>query len=190
MTVARLAKWYGDRLEIIQQGSGCALSTQGFESLTWRLIIQFKTLSRARCNYKYTVIKVNHQQPRRCRCKKLLHFCGSITKLRRQPSFILPFLKTQKSLALLVMEKLGGGLRKTKGNSNDRYIPARRARIHCAKRRPAIHLSRPSISFLVNCKTQEKVDELWKRLSEGGEIQVCGWLKDRYGVSWQIVPPF
>ena len=47
----------------------------------------------------------------------------------------------------------------------------------------------PSISFLVNCKTQGEVDELWKRLSEGGEIQVCGWLKDRYGVSWQIVPP-
>ncbi len=46
----------------------------------------------------------------------------------------------------------------------------------------------PAISFFVNCKTQEEVDELWEKLSEGGEKEQCGWLKDRYGVSWQIVP--
>jgi len=46
----------------------------------------------------------------------------------------------------------------------------------------------PAISFSVNCKTQEEVDRLWEKLSEGGEPQPCGWLKDRYGVSWQIVP--
>jgi predicted 3-demethylubiquinone-9 3-methyltransferase (glyoxalase superfamily) len=46
----------------------------------------------------------------------------------------------------------------------------------------------PAISFFVKCETQEEVDELWARLSEGGEIQQCGWLRDKYGVSWQIVP--
>jgi predicted 3-demethylubiquinone-9 3-methyltransferase (glyoxalase superfamily) len=46
----------------------------------------------------------------------------------------------------------------------------------------------PAISFLVHCKTQEEVDQLWENLSEGGEIEQCGWLKDKYGVSWQIVP--
>ena len=46
----------------------------------------------------------------------------------------------------------------------------------------------PAISFFVNCQTQAEVDELWERLSEGGEKQRCGWLKDKYGVSWQIVP--
>ena len=46
----------------------------------------------------------------------------------------------------------------------------------------------PAISFFVNCETQEEVDELWEKLSEGGEIEQCGWLKDKYGVSWQIVP--
>jgi predicted 3-demethylubiquinone-9 3-methyltransferase (glyoxalase superfamily) len=46
----------------------------------------------------------------------------------------------------------------------------------------------PAISFFVNCETQEEVDELWEKLSEGGEKQQCGWLKDKYGVSWQIVP--
>ena len=46
----------------------------------------------------------------------------------------------------------------------------------------------PSISFIVNCKSQDEVDDYWMRLSEGGEPGQCGWLKDRYGVSWQIVP--
>jgi len=45
-----------------------------------------------------------------------------------------------------------------------------------------------AISFVVNCGTQEEVDELWDNLSEGGEKVQCGWLKDKYGVSWQIVP--
>lgn len=45
-----------------------------------------------------------------------------------------------------------------------------------------------AISFVVNCETQVEVDELWDKLSEGGEKGPCGWLKDRYGVSWQIVP--
>ncbi|HEX9136094.1 MAG TPA: VOC family protein [Nitrospirota bacterium] len=46
----------------------------------------------------------------------------------------------------------------------------------------------PAISFFVNCETQEEVDELWEKLSEGGQKERCGWLKDKYGVSWQIIP--
>ncbi len=45
-----------------------------------------------------------------------------------------------------------------------------------------------AISFSVACKTQEEVDELWEKLTEGGEEGPCGWLKDKYGVSWQINP--
>jgi len=45
------------------------------------------------------------------------------------------------------------------------------------------------ISLFVNCETQEEMDRLWDKLSEGGEEQPCGWVKDKYGVSWQIVPP-
>jgi predicted 3-demethylubiquinone-9 3-methyltransferase (glyoxalase superfamily) len=45
-----------------------------------------------------------------------------------------------------------------------------------------------AVSFVVNCKTQKEVDELWEKLSAGGEQQVCGWLKDKFGLSWQIVP--
>jgi predicted 3-demethylubiquinone-9 3-methyltransferase (glyoxalase superfamily) len=45
-----------------------------------------------------------------------------------------------------------------------------------------------AISFLVNCADQAEVDHLWEALSAGGTIEQCGWLKDRYGLSWQIVP--
>ncbi len=45
-----------------------------------------------------------------------------------------------------------------------------------------------AISFQVSCQTQDEVDEYWSRLSEGGEEGSCGWLKDKYGVSWQIIP--
>jgi predicted 3-demethylubiquinone-9 3-methyltransferase (glyoxalase superfamily) len=45
-----------------------------------------------------------------------------------------------------------------------------------------------AISLYVDCESQEEVDELWGKLTEGGEESRCGWLKDRYGVSWQIIP--
>lgn len=45
-----------------------------------------------------------------------------------------------------------------------------------------------AISFVVNCKTQAEVDRFWKQLSAGGQEVQCGWLKDKYGLSWQIVP--
>jgi predicted 3-demethylubiquinone-9 3-methyltransferase (glyoxalase superfamily) len=45
-----------------------------------------------------------------------------------------------------------------------------------------------AVSFVISCETQDEVDELWEKLSEGGEQGPCGWLKDRYGLSWQIVP--
>ncbi len=46
----------------------------------------------------------------------------------------------------------------------------------------------PAISFFVDCETQAEVDELWEKLSAGGSDLQCGWLKDRFGVSWQIIP--
>ena len=45
-----------------------------------------------------------------------------------------------------------------------------------------------AVSFVVNCADQEEVDNFWEKLSEGGEKSQCGWLKDKYGLSWQIVP--
>jgi predicted 3-demethylubiquinone-9 3-methyltransferase (glyoxalase superfamily) len=45
-----------------------------------------------------------------------------------------------------------------------------------------------AVSFVVNCQTQEEVDAYWEKLSAGGKIVECGWLKDKFGLSWQIVP--
>ncbi|BCP52458.1 VOC family protein [Kaistia sp. 32K] len=46
----------------------------------------------------------------------------------------------------------------------------------------------PAVSFLVDCKSQEEVDYFWDRLSEGGRTDQCGWLQDKFGLSWQVVP--
>ena len=46
----------------------------------------------------------------------------------------------------------------------------------------------PAISLFVNCETQQEVDDLWEKLSEGGEKGRCGWLKDKFGLSWQVIP--
>jgi predicted 3-demethylubiquinone-9 3-methyltransferase (glyoxalase superfamily) len=46
----------------------------------------------------------------------------------------------------------------------------------------------PAISFFVSCKTQGEVDELWNKLSAGGKTERCGWLTDKFGLSWQIIP--
>ena len=52
---------------------------------------------------------------------------------------------------------------------------------------PAFTFSQAT-SFVVNCTSQVEIDRLWENLTKGGEPQPCGWLKDRYGVSWQVVP--
>lgn len=46
----------------------------------------------------------------------------------------------------------------------------------------------PAISFVVSCETQEEVDSFWDKLCAGGQPQQCGWLKDKFGISWQIIP--
>ena len=46
----------------------------------------------------------------------------------------------------------------------------------------------PAISLFVSCETQQEVDELWEKLGEGGRIDQCGWLQDKFGLSWQIIP--
>jgi len=52
---------------------------------------------------------------------------------------------------------------------------------------PHFHFSE-AISLLINCETQQEVDNLWEKLSAGGKKDHCGWLKDKYGLSWQVIP--
>jgi len=58
----------------------------------------------------------------------------------------------------------------------------------CALNGGPVFTFTPAISFFVNCETQAEVDDLWERLSAGGRKDRCGWLTDKYGVSWQIIP--
>jgi predicted 3-demethylubiquinone-9 3-methyltransferase (glyoxalase superfamily) len=53
---------------------------------------------------------------------------------------------------------------------------------------PPVFTFTPALSLIVNCETQEEVDYFWEKLSEGGEKQQCGWVKDKFGLSWQVVP--
>lgn len=46
----------------------------------------------------------------------------------------------------------------------------------------------PAISLMINCETQQEIDKMWQSLGEGGTIQGCGWLTDKFGISWQVVP--
>lgn len=52
---------------------------------------------------------------------------------------------------------------------------------------PAFNFT-PAISFYVDCQTQAEVDDLWEKLTAEGQVEMCGWLRDKFGVSWQIIP--
>ena len=66
-------------------------------------------------------------------------------------------------------------------------LRTRKVQFHAFNGGPAFTFT-PAISLFVDCQTQAEVDELWERLSAGGEKSRCGWLKDKFGLSWQIIP--
>jgi predicted 3-demethylubiquinone-9 3-methyltransferase (glyoxalase superfamily) len=58
----------------------------------------------------------------------------------------------------------------------------------CLNGGPNYRIEGPAISFMVDCETQEEVDRYWERLADGGQEVACGWVTDRYGVAWQVIP--
>jgi len=76
--------------------------------------------------------------------------------------------------------------RKSSGRRGTRYEEAG-AEFTALNGGPPFKLTE-AISFVVNCQTQDEVDHFWEKLSAGGQEVQCGWLKDRFGVSWQVVP--
>ena len=97
---------------------------------------------------------------------------GLTDKPRKRHNFTVLFSKIQESLKairwLLVFELNGKQFMGLNGGPVFKFNEA--------------------VSFVVDCENQEEIDYYWEKLTEGGEESMCGWLKDKYGVSWQIVP--
>ena len=102
---------------------------------------------------------------------------------RRGDEFYISIFRNSKIVSVNPICEAGPG---PKGTVMPRNSSSRDKNLSHS-RRPAIYLHE-AISFFVNCETQQEVDELWEKLSEGGKKSRCGWLKDKYGLSWQVVP--
>ncbi len=102
-------------------------------------------------------------------------------KAEEAAQFYTSIFKNSKDWKHLALWR-GGTRAKRSGDVRD--LSARWTGVHRVKRRPGFTFS-PAISFFVNCETQEELDEIWEKLCENGKKKRCGWLEDKFGVSWQ-----
>ncbi len=99
-------------------------------------------------------------------------------------NFYVSIFKNSKVVSVMRCGEAGPG---PKGSVMGATFELDGQRFHALNGGPKFAFT-PAISLFVNCETQQEVDDLWERLSDGGEKQRCGWLKDKFGLSWQIVP--
>jgi predicted 3-demethylubiquinone-9 3-methyltransferase (glyoxalase superfamily) len=99
-------------------------------------------------------------------------------------NFYVSIFKNSKVLSVM---RFGEGARGPKGSVMTASFEIEGQKFTALNGGPMFKFT-PAISFFVSCETQDEVDELWDKLSSGGEKGRCAWLKDKYGVSWQIVP--
>jgi predicted 3-demethylubiquinone-9 3-methyltransferase (glyoxalase superfamily) len=123
----------------------------------------------------------NHQQPRKYKCKPYLWFDN---QAEEAANYYVPIFKNSKIVNIARYGEAGPG---PAGTVLTVAFKLEGQDFVALNGGPQFTFS-PAISFFVNCETQEEVDELWGKLSEGGATEQCGWLKDKYGVSWQIIP--
>jgi predicted 3-demethylubiquinone-9 3-methyltransferase (glyoxalase superfamily) len=117
---------------------------------------------------------------------KVTPFLWFDDKAEEAMNFYVSLFKNSK-IVELKRNGEGGPVPGTKGKVMSGTFEIDGQRFHAFNGGPHFTFS-AAISLMVNCETQAEVDELWEKLSEGGEKQRCGWLKDRYGLSWQIIP--
>lgn len=97
------------------------------------------------------------------------------------------YVSTFKNSKILSVSRMGGGEPDSKGALMSATFQLEGQQFMALNGGPHFTFS-PAISLFVSCETQAEVDQLWTELSEGGETQECGWLRDKFGVSWQIIP--
>src|SRR5213593_2120134 len=117
--------------------------------------------------------------------QKIVPFLWFDGKAEEAMNFYVSIFKNSKALSVTRYGEAGPG---PKGTVMSATFQLDGQEFYALNGGPMFTFS-PAISFFVKCETQPEIDEMWEKLSEGGEKQRCGWLKDKYGVSWQIVPP-
>jgi predicted 3-demethylubiquinone-9 3-methyltransferase (glyoxalase superfamily) len=116
--------------------------------------------------------------------QKITPFLWFDGKAEEAMNFYVSIFKNSK---ILSVRRYGEGGPGPKGTVMTGTFQIEGQEFHALNGGPQFTFS-PAISFFVNCQTQQEIDELWEKLSEGGEKLRCGWLKDKYGLSWQIIP--
>jgi predicted 3-demethylubiquinone-9 3-methyltransferase (glyoxalase superfamily) len=116
--------------------------------------------------------------------QKITPFLWFDGKAEEAMNFYVSIFKNSKVVSV---SRYGEGAPAPKGTVMVATFEIEGQRFHALNGGPLFTFT-PAISFLIDCKTQQEVDEFWEKLSEGGEKSRCGWLKDKYGVSWQVVP--
>jgi predicted 3-demethylubiquinone-9 3-methyltransferase (glyoxalase superfamily) len=97
------------------------------------------------------------------------------------------YVKVFKKAKITSISRLPGKAPGIKGKAMTGTFEIEGQKFHVLNGGPLFKFT-PAISLFVNCETQKEVDDLWKKLSQGGRKDRCGWLQDKFGVSWQIIP--
>ncbi len=122
--------------------------------------------------------------PRAPRVQRITPFLWFDGKAEEAMNFYVSIFKNSKVVSVSRYGDAGPG---PKGTVMSAIFELEGQRFHALNGGPQFPFT-PAISFYVNCETQREVDELWEKLSAGGEQQQCGWLQDKFGLSWQIIP--
>ena len=116
--------------------------------------------------------------------QKITPFLWFDGKAQQAMDFYTSIFKNSKVVSVSRYGDAGPG---PKGTVMSAIFELEGQRFYALNGGPQFHFT-PAISFFVNCETQPEVDALWEKLSAGGSKEQCGWLKDQFGVSWQIIP--
>jgi len=112
--------------------------------------------------------------------QKIVPFLWFDGKVEEAVNFYTSIFKNSK---ILTINRMGG----SKGEVFSATFELEGLKFYALNGGPQFTFT-PAISFFINCYTQEEVDNFWEKLSKGGKKDRCGWLKDKYGLSWQVVP--